>query len=194
MPMDFITPERRVPLRLVAGEGHYETVIGSVLAAQCSVWIATANLKDLMVHNDRTTLRRARGAPSHHSILKAFSEMVNQGIELRILHATMPSRCFQKTFDKYRQLVSGGLELRLCPRVHLKTVIVDGQFLYLGSANWTGAGLGVKQAGRRNFEAGIITEDPALLDQVQAIYENIWCGKECPTCKRRDICSAPLDR
>ena len=30
------------------------------------------------------------------------------------------------------------LELRQCPRVHLKTVLIDGQFCYLGSANWTG--------------------------------------------------------
>jgi phosphatidylserine/phosphatidylglycerophosphate/cardiolipin synthase-like enzyme len=192
--MDFIMPERRVPLRLVAGEGHYETVIGSVLAAQCSVWIATANLKDLMVRNDRTTLRRARGAPSHRSILEAFAELADQSIELRILHATMPSRFFRRTFDKHRRLASGGLELRLCPRVHMKTVIVDGQLLYLGSANWTGAGLGVKQAGRRNFELGILTEDAGLLDQVQAMYEAIWTGKECPACKLREVCGAPLDR
>ena len=34
-----------------------------------------------------------------------------------------------------------GLHLRRCPRVHLKTVVVDGSWMYLGSANLTGAGL-----------------------------------------------------
>ena len=49
--------------------------------------------------------------------------------------------------------------LRACPRLHLKAMIVDGATLYLGSANWTGAGLGAKGVGRRNFELGIVTRD-----------------------------------
>ena len=38
--------------------------------------------------------------------------------------------------------------------------------MYLGSANLTGAGLGAKADGRRNFEMGIWTESPALIDAV----------------------------
>ena len=84
--------------------------------------------------------------------------------------------------------------MRLCPRVHLKAVIVDGEFLYLGSANWTGAGLGVKGAGRRNFELGMVTDDALLLDDVQEIYDRIWRGAECAACKLRDVCPRPLDK
>jgi phosphatidylserine/phosphatidylglycerophosphate/cardiolipin synthase-like enzyme len=83
--------------------------------------------------------------------------------------------------------------MRLCPRVHLKAVIVDGEFLYLGSANWTGAGLGAKGTGRRNFELGIVTDDALLLDEVQEIFDRIWRGRECTGCKLRDVCPAPLD-
>ena len=63
--------------------------------------------------------------------------------------------------------------------MHLKVVIVDGAVLYLGSANWTGAGLGAKGSGRRNFELGFVTDDGPLLDQIQALYERIWTGGEC---------------
>ena len=86
------------------------------------------------------------------------------------------------------------LARRVCPRVHLKAVIVDGALLYLGSANWTGAGLGARGSGRRNFELGMITDDEDVIDQVQALYEHIWRGAACRGCKLRDSgCEAPID-
>jgi len=69
---------------------------------------------------------------------------------------------------------------------------VDGALLYLGSANWTGAGLGAKGSGRRNFELGIVTDDGPLLDHVQALYDRIWTGGECAACRLRDECPGPL--
>ena len=74
----------------------------------------------------------------------------------------------------------------------MKAVIVDGALLYLGSANWTGAGLGAKGSGRRNFELGFVTDDAELIDQVQAVYERVWTGGECEACKLRDACPGPL--
>ena len=178
-----LSPRLTVPLRLVAGEGHYDAVIGAVQTARTSVWIGTANLKELMV----------RGPRAYHSVLGVLDGLAQRGVELRILHAALPSRAFRESFDRHPRLVKGGLELRLCPRVHFKVVIVDGELLYLGSANWTGAGLGAKASGRRNFELGIITRDPALLDQIQPYYDHIWRGRACGGCKRRDLCEAPLD-
>jgi phosphatidylserine/phosphatidylglycerophosphate/cardiolipin synthase-like enzyme len=169
-------------MRLVAGEGHYEAVIERVLRARCSVWVATANIKDLMV----------KGRPRFRSILEELDRMAERGLDLRILHAALPSRSFRESFDRLPRLVAGGLELRQCPRVHLKVVVVDGELLYLGSANWTGAGLGVKRADRRNFELGLVTGDPLLLDQVQAHFDDIWSGRECRGCGRRESCEAPL--
>jgi phosphatidylserine/phosphatidylglycerophosphate/cardiolipin synthase-like enzyme len=84
--------------------------------------------------------------------------------------------------------------MRQCPRVHLKMIAVDGAMLYLGSANFTGAGLGAKGDGRRNFEMGIMTDDDVLLDTTQARFERIWSGTECPACRLRDVCPHPLDR
>lgn len=69
----------------------------------------------------------------------------------------------------------------------------DGASLYLGSANWTGAGLGAKGEGRRNFEAGVLTDDDLLLDQMQATFDSIWSGRECKGCRLRTLCAAPLD-
>jgi phosphatidylserine/phosphatidylglycerophosphate/cardiolipin synthase-like enzyme len=187
--MDFVLPLRVKPLELVAGRGHYERVIAAVLEAKRSVWIATANLKELLVEpRVRMPGRRA----DYRSVLEAFDELAQRGVELRILHASLPSRPFRDAFDRHKRLVRGGLELRMCPRVHLKTVIIDGALLYLGSANWTGAGLGVKGESRRNFELGIVSDDEQLLDHVQALYESIWTGAPCTGCGHRETCEAPL--
>ena len=66
--------------------------------------------------------------------------------------------------------------------------------MYVGSANWTGAGLGAKGTGRRNFELGFAGSDDGLLDRVQELYDRIWRGGACKGCKLRDVCPAPLDR
>jgi len=65
--------------------------------------------------------------------------------------------------------------------VHCKIVVVDGTIVYLGSANWTGAGLGAKGEGRRNFELGLLSRDDLLLDDVQAFFDAIWRGQPCTT-------------
>jgi phosphatidylserine/phosphatidylglycerophosphate/cardiolipin synthase-like enzyme len=75
----------------------------------------------------------------------------------------------------------------------MKLVIVDARLLYLGSANWTGAGLGVRGDSRRNFEVGVVTEDAAMIDQAQALFDDVWRGKPCKRCGLRDVCESPLD-
>jgi hypothetical protein len=71
-------------------------------------------------------------------------------------------------------------------------VLVDGAWVYLGSANLTGAGLGAKDERRRNFEVGFATEDFDVIDRVTALYESVWSGSECGTCKLRDLCPDPI--
>lgn len=193
MNVDFLGPERAAAFSLVSGREHYETVVAAVREAKVSVWIATANLKGLMVEDARLVPGRARTRRRWRSILAELAELRERGVELRMLHSGFPSRAFREEFDKHPVLYEGGLELRQCPRVHLKLVIVDGRRLYLGSANWTGAGLGAKGDARRNFELGLWTSDEALLDELQALYEHLWRGNECAGCGKRDLCEAPID-
>jgi len=193
-PLDLAGTPRPVVLELISGRGHYERVIRAVLDAHTSVWIATANVKELMIEDGRTApgRRRTMRRSSYVSVLTKLDELAARGVELRLLHAEIPSRPFREELAQHPRLVAGGLALRRCPRVHMKAVIVDGGLLYLGSANWTGAGLGAKGSGRRNFETGIVTDDAQLLDQIQSIYERIWSGGECAACKLRDVCPGPL--
>ena len=180
--------------RIIADRQHYEEVMHAVLTATQSVWIATANVKDIMVEDPRAVpgLRRGRRS-NYRSVLEVFAQLTSEGVEFRMLHAGFPSRAFRRSFDAQPELVAGGIEMRVCPRVHLKTVVVDARLAYLGSANWTGAGLGAKGDGRRNFEMGIVCTDEQTIDQIQARYDRIWRGAECKDCRLRAECEMPLD-
>ena len=172
--------------KLVSGRALYDEVITNGLGrARESVWIATANVKELFV--ERPGLGRRRVG----SVVDTFAELHARGVELRLLHAELPSRRFRAAFDRHPALVKGGLAMKQCPRVHMKAVVVDGAWLYLGSANFTGAGLGMKGDGKRNFELGFMTEDFELLDRVQALFDAIWRGQPCTGCALRDVCPDP---
>jgi phosphatidylserine/phosphatidylglycerophosphate/cardiolipin synthase-like enzyme len=174
---------RPIQARLLSGQELYREVVLDKLAhARESVWIATANVKAMLVEQ----------GGRHVPVLALFDRLAKRGVELRLLHAELPSRPFREAFDARARLVRGGLALKVCPRVHFKAVVVDGAWAYLGSANLTGAGLGAKGEGKRNFELGFVTEDFDVLDRVQALYEAVWSGAECGACKLRAVCPDPI--
>jgi phosphatidylserine/phosphatidylglycerophosphate/cardiolipin synthase-like enzyme len=136
---------------------------------------------------------RARAKGRYMSALELFSDLARRGVEIRILHGGEPSGPFRSSLAQRGGAKRVGVEPRRCPRVHLKIVAVDGAFLYLGSANFTGAGIGAKSEVRRNFEAGIATDDELMLDETQGVFDRIWTGRECKGCSIRRLCPKPLD-
>ena len=184
-------PERQASVRLLADRAHYEQLIAEALpTARVSVWISTANLKELRVPAPLGSRARARGEGM--SLLEQLESLGDRGVELRVLHGRDPSTPFAQQIAR-RPRLKRRLKLRQCPRVHFKVVVVDGRLLYLGSANLTGAGLGARSTARRNFELGILTSDEYLLDTVQAYYEAVWTGLHCSGCTARRWCPKPLD-
>lgn len=185
-------------IELLSGRQLYtEVILRRLRQARESVWISTANVKEMYVESEPTARSAApRGKATarvrYRSILEVFRELAGRGVALRILHAELPSRPFRESFDKIGRLTSGGLELKICPRVHFKAVLVDGAWVYLGSANLTGAGLGAKGDDKRNFELGFVTEDFDVIDRTTALYESVWSGAECGSCKLREVCPDPL--
>src|SRR5205085_2127724 len=115
--------------------------------------------------------RDVRGPPGARNVAVTRGEpgALDIAAAPRAVAVELPSRPFREELARRPRLVAGGLALRRCPRVHMKAVVVDGELLYLGSANWTGAGLGARGSGRRNFELGVVTDDALLLDEVQSM-------------------------
>ncbi|MFO7179050.1 MAG: phospholipase D family protein [Pseudomonadota bacterium] len=192
MPRGDSVRHRRALVDLIVDRAHYDEVVQRALGqARVSLWIGTANVKDVRVEAPIGSVARARGR--YLSITERFVELVRRGVEIRILHARPPSRAFRSALAATRALEPPLFEMRECPRTHLKTIAVDGSYLYLGSANFTGAGLGARGDERRNFEIGIATEDDVLLDEVQRRFDDIWSGRECAGCKLRAQCPKPID-
>jgi phosphatidylserine/phosphatidylglycerophosphate/cardiolipin synthase-like enzyme len=166
-------------LEFITDRDIYEKVIcGRIGKARKFLWIATSDLKDLHVDKGGGMV----------PFLEILSDLIKRQVEIRLLHAKEPGPAFRDDFDKYPNLIAG-MERILCPRVHLKAVVIDGTFAYTGSANLTGAGMGAKSEHKRNFESGIITDDAAIIGKVMEQFDNIWRGTHCPPCKRKKFCA-----
>ncbi len=190
-------PARTIRAKLLVDGDHYEDLVTRAVAtATVSVWITTANLKTMLVEAPIGSRARARGR--YVSFFESLGDLARRGVDVCILHASAPSGPLARELARLGGKRSAGqsvgtVKMRRCPRVHLKMIAVDGRLLYLGSANLTGAGLGAKGEGRRNFEMGIVTDSEAMLDAAQERFDRIWRGRECASCKLRSQCDAPLD-
>jgi len=161
----------------ISNLAHYACVLEKVRSVQRVLWIGTADLKDLYMKQGNDAV----------PFLKQLSDLITRGVEVRLIHAKEPGPNFRKDFDKYPALANG-LERALCPRVHFKLVIFDLEAAYIGSANLTGAGMGMKGENTRNFEAGILTTEPALVESAVNQFDDVWIGKFCGRCGRKDFC------
>lgn len=161
----------------VSDEEHYDVVLEKMLNAQHVLWIGSADIKDLYV-------KKGNGS---QPLLGALSDLLKKGVEIRLIHAKEPGPNFREDFDKY-PILAENLERVLCNRVHFKIIVIDCEWVYVGSANLTGAGMGMKSPHKRNFEAGIFTDEPHLVDGAMEEFDRIWRGEECKKCGRKEFC------
>ena len=154
-------------------EIYTSVVCGIVPQVRERLWIATADIKDLYVEPPVQNATAAKcGGHDMVPFLEVLAGMVKRGIEVRLIHAKEPGPNWREDFDRYPGLWEG-MERMLCPRVHFKCIIVDGAKAYFGSANLTGAGMGAKSEKKRNFENGILTDDPALVAPVIEQFDKL---------------------
>ena len=165
----------------IADDEHYEYVIERIKKVKKILWIGTADIKDLYIKEGRGT----------KPLLKVLADLVKKGVEIRLLYAKEPGPAFKEDFDKCPELIDG-LEMVICPRVHFKIIIFDMEYAYVGSANLTGAGLGMKGDHNRNFEAGVLSNDEKFIDNAVNQFDKVWSGYFCKKCKRKKYCPEPL--
>lgn len=176
---------RGVAELVVDGQHLERVVLEGMMRARVSLDIATADFKAMLV-----PVQGRRRAPS---IVAHLVRLARAGVEVRILHAGVPSGPTLQELRRVKGGIPARLVIRRCPRLHTKLVIVDAASLYIGSANLTGAGMGAKGQTRRNFELGLWTSASELVDEASAYFNAIWEGRHCPGCGRRDVCPVPLE-
>ena len=171
--------------RLVLNHDTYDAVLRELVpSAKKFLWILTADIKDVFVES-----QGGRFIP----FLEVLAGKLRDGVEVRLIHAKEPGPRFRADFDKFPEfLQSDAFDRLLCPRMHMKCVIADGRRAYIGSANLTGAGMGAKSEHRRNYEAGMLTDDPTMLRGLMDFLDSFYTGSLCLTCQRRELCPNPL--
>ena len=100
--------------KYISNGEHYTDVIAKIANVKHHLWIGTADIKDLYIKSGFTTI----------PLLKAISQLIEHGVEVRLIHAKEPGPNFRKDFDEY-PILSKRLERVLCPRVHFKMVIFE---------------------------------------------------------------------
>jgi len=165
-------------LKIVKHNEIYGAIFTEIIpSAKKYIWIATADIKDLHIKRGRKMI----------PFLDILANKIKAGILVRLIHSKEPGPQFRKDFDRNPALIDG-LERMLCPRNHMKLIIVDGVTAFMGSANLTGAGMGMKSANRRNFETGIVTDDKKQVKELADIFDELWMGKHCKICGRKEFC------
>lgn len=165
-------------LKYIEDERHYDDVMMLTEKVKHDLWIGTADIKDVYIRRNNQTM----------PFLGLLDMLIKRGVCVRLIHAKEPGVNFRADFDKYPALWNN-MERVLCPRVHFKLMIFDLKAVYIGSANLTGAGLGMKSKNNRNFEAGILTNQTEIVDKAIHQFDTLWIGTHCKTCKRKAYCN-----
>ena len=164
-------------IKYIQNDDHYKEVLTKASKVKESLWIGTADIKDLYVGDE--------------PFLGVLADLVKKGMDVRLIHAKEPGPNFREEFDRHPILFKR-LQRVLCPRVHFKIMVFDYREVYVGSANLTGAGIGAKGKNKRNFEAGILTDEFEFVDAACEQFDKVWTGGHCKDCLRRDVCPAPI--
>jgi phosphatidylserine/phosphatidylglycerophosphate/cardiolipin synthase-like enzyme len=178
------TAAPRGDAQLVVDAQHFRQIVrDGICTAKVSVDISTADFKAMLVP-------RGDGRRQADSIVTVLRKLATRGVEVRILHAGVPTG---PALLELKKGLPETMRIRRCPRLHAKAVVIDARAMYLGSANLTGAGLGAKADGRRNFEWGVWTQSPPMIEAVLDEFNALWEGQHCDSCKRREVCPVPLE-
>lgn len=112
---------------------------------------------------------------THEEIIAALVRASNRGVDVRVLIEQNPvggGESNQRTSDRLQQ---GGVNVRWAPSLyeltHEKSLLVDDSRVLVGTFNYTASSFNA------NREYGLLIDDPALVDEIAAIFDADWAGK-----------------
>ena len=105
----YIADERSAQRDACPSKNHYKEVLSLVGKAKRTVWIGTADIKDLYVDDK--------------PFLSLIASLLKKGVEVRLIHAKEPGTAWREDHEKH-PILYDGMERVLCPRVHFKLIII----------------------------------------------------------------------
>lgn len=163
--------------RLIINENHYQEIIMRICDAKESIKIMTGDFKlfRLKPTNEEGT-----------TFINYLMDKAKQGVSVQIILSDPTKNVDDELKAYFRKLNPYPFSTKNCIRNHAKAVIIDEELAYIGSANATKAGFG--QHKPRNFEMGILTDNPEIISSIEELFSNIWNGKFCDGCYRAKHC------
>ena len=148
-----------------------KVIAHGLMQAKESLIIGTYNLQDIRISSNESHQR--------NSLSDVILSLLKRNVQVLIVLAAFmqKSRFIQTLSEKCHH--HENIRIRFCRRMHLKAVIVDLKYAYFGSANLSGAGVGLKSLQKRNFELGFITHDSDLIADIASTFMEIFNGKFC---------------
>ena len=98
-------------INYISNTDHYKEVLSWVQSVKHTLWIGTADIKDLYMEVGK----------DKKPFLAIIAQLIRRGVEVRLVHAKEPGPNFREDFDRYPVLYDR-LERLLYPRVHFKIV------------------------------------------------------------------------
>lgn len=92
---------------------HYNQILLRASNVKSSLWIGTADIKDLYAEKGKEKI----------PFLGVLASVLKRGVSVRLIHAKEPGPNFREDFDRY-PILATQLERVLCPRVHFKMMIL----------------------------------------------------------------------
>ncbi|MGC9779582.1 MAG: hypothetical protein HZR80_10105 [Candidatus Heimdallarchaeota archaeon] len=161
------------------GDSFDYIVHNGFMKAKKRIWFTSAKTTDFMIPNPRTK--------EAFQFSQRLYQLAKQGKKIKFILA--PREKEKKFYKKLKDVEN--IEFAFCYNMHMKFVLVDSTWLYFGSANLTGAGVGSRtREGRNNFEIGVITIDQKTIEPVELLLQDIWIGSKCKNCyqKQKGYC------
>ena len=78
-------------LTYISNSSHYKEVLSRVQSVKHTLWIGTADIKDLYVEVGK----------DKKPFLALIAQLIRRGVEVRLIHAKEPGPNFREDFDKY---------------------------------------------------------------------------------------------
>lgn len=73
----------------ISNTNHYKEVLSRVQSVKHSLWIGTADIKDLYVETGK----------EKKPFLALLAQLIRKGVEVRLIHAKEPGQTFREDFD-----------------------------------------------------------------------------------------------
>ena len=83
-------------LDFISDTEHFTMVLDLAAKAKETLWIGTADIKDLYVVQGKMA----------KPFLGVLSDLIGKGVEVRLIHAKEPGPNFREDFDRYPRMVT----------------------------------------------------------------------------------------